>query len=103
MPQKSNEDIKRIMENIQMPTILLCKGWRIFFFANEGFEPIHVHCRKGDAKGKFWILTEEYEIRKAYVRYMTKKQEREIRKILFDHFEEIIEAWNNFTERKDDK
>ncbi|MCG6536745.1 MAG: DUF4160 domain-containing protein, partial [Syntrophales bacterium LBB04] len=30
-----------------MPTILLIMGWRLFFYANERNEPIHVHCRKG--------------------------------------------------------
>jgi len=52
----------KVKEIEQMPTILLCKGWRIFFFANEGNEPIHVHCRQGNAKGEFWILPDEYEI-----------------------------------------
>ncbi len=33
-----------------MPTILLIMGWRLFFYANEGNEPIHVHCRKGDTE-----------------------------------------------------
>jgi len=29
-----------------MPTILVIFGWRLFFYANEGKEPIHVHCRE---------------------------------------------------------
>jgi len=85
-----------------MPTIILCKGWRVYFFANEGNEPIHVHCKKGKAICKFWILVHEYDVKKAYVRYMTKREEREIRKILFDHFEEIVEAWEKFKEKLDD-
>ena len=92
----------KVKEIEQMPTILLCKGWRIFFFANEGNEPIHVHCRKGNAKGKFWILPDEYEIKKAYVRYMTRREERQIRRILFDHLDEIVEAWNEFQEGTND-
>ncbi len=81
-----------------MPTILVRKGWRVFFFANEGNEPIHIHCKKGRAKGKFWILPDEYDIVKAYVRHMTRQEEREIRRILFDHIDEIAEAWNEFKE-----
>lgn len=38
-----------------MPTILMMLGWRFFFYANEGNEPIHVHCQKGDGEGKFWL------------------------------------------------
>jgi len=32
-----------------MPTILFVLGWRLFFYANEGNEPMHIHARKGDA------------------------------------------------------
>jgi len=38
-----------------MPTILVILGWRLFFYANEGNEPIHVHCRKGDMECKYWL------------------------------------------------
>lgn len=82
-----------------MPTILLLKGWRVYFFANERNEPIHVHCKKGRAIAKFWIRPEEYNIIPAYVRFMTRPQEREIRRILFEHFDDIIEAWNDFKRR----
>ena len=40
------------------------KGWRVFFFANEGNEPIHVHCKNGRAIAKFWIYPDEYDIKK---------------------------------------
>ncbi|MFP4031244.1 MAG: DUF4160 domain-containing protein [Desulfococcaceae bacterium] len=36
-----------------MPTILKILGWRLFFYANEGKEPIHIHCRKGEMECKF--------------------------------------------------
>lgn len=29
-----------------MPTILFIYGWRIFFYSNEGNEPIHVQQKK---------------------------------------------------------
>ena len=85
-----------------MPTILIYKGWRVFFFANEGNEPIHVHCKKGSAIAKFWIYPYEYDIKKEYVRRMTKTQEREIRKILFTHLDDIVKAWNSFKEKKNE-
>ena len=55
-----------ILVVITMPTILLVRGWRVFFYANEGHEPIHVHARKGDADCKFWILAERFEIEEPY-------------------------------------
>ena len=51
-----------------MPTILFRQGWRIFFFANEGHEPIHVHCKKGRANGKFWIHPDESDIEQVVLR-----------------------------------
>ena len=86
-----------------MPTIFSIKGWRIFFFANEGNEPIHIHGEKGSANCKFWILIDEYDIKPAYTRRMTPSEIREVRKIIFDHFDMIIEAWNEFEKRKEDK
>jgi len=40
-----------------MPAILLWKGYRFFFFSNEGVppEPRHIHIRKGRNVAKFWL------------------------------------------------
>ena len=35
-----------------MPTVLMIKGFRFFFYAEEGNEPVHVHVAKGDGEGK---------------------------------------------------
>ncbi|MBK8448520.1 MAG: DUF4160 domain-containing protein [Saprospiraceae bacterium] len=49
-----------------MPTILLIFGWRIFFYSNEGNEPIHVHAQKGDIECKFWLNVDTFEIIEAF-------------------------------------
>ena len=84
-----------------MPTIISLRGWRIFFFANEGNEPIHVHGKKGNANCKFWILVNAYDIKPAYTRRMTPAEIREVRKIIFAHFDIIVEAWNEFQQTKE--
>ena len=33
-----------------MPTVLMVRGWRVFFYSNEGREPLHVHAQKGEAE-----------------------------------------------------
>jgi hypothetical protein len=38
-----------------MPTVLLLKGLRFFFYSNENSEPIHIHVTKGGAEGKIWL------------------------------------------------
>ena len=34
----------------RMPTVLMVRGWRVFFYSNEGREPLHVHAQKGEAE-----------------------------------------------------
>lgn len=38
-----------------MPTLLLLKGYRFFFFGNEGSKPPHVHVEYGDGLLKVWL------------------------------------------------
>lgn len=83
-----------------MPTILVLFGWRLFFYANEGKEPIHVHCRNGDMECKFWIDVENFDIREAYLFKMSPRDVRLIRKIIFEHFDYIVEQWQVFQERR---
>ena len=83
-----------------MPTILLFLGWRLFFYANEGNEPIHVHCRKGGMECKYWIDVESFDIHEAYAFGLSPKDKREIRKIIFQNLEYIVEQWQAFQVRR---
>ena len=38
-----------------MPTVLKLKGYRFFFFSNEGTEPLHIHVEKAENYAKFWL------------------------------------------------
>ncbi len=79
-----------------MPTVLLLLGWRLFFYANEGNEPIHVHCRKGEMECKFWLNTQSFDIEEAFSFNVTRAEKRIVRKIIFEHFEHIEEQWKIF-------
>jgi hypothetical protein len=83
-----------------MPTILLILGWRLFFYANENKEPVHVHCQKGDKECKFWLCTETYDLEEAFSYNMSPRDKREIKKIVFEHFEYIAQQWKIFKKRK---
>lgn len=83
-----------------MPTILLISGWRLFFYANEGNEPIHVHCRKGDMECKYWLMTEYFGLEEAFAFNMSARDKRDIRKIIFEHFEYIEQQWIEFQKRR---
>ena len=47
-----------------------------------------------------WLDTERFEIFEAYAYNMNSKSRREIRKIIYHHFEYIENAWNEFQLRK---
>jgi len=40
-----------------MPVVLRYKGYRFFFYSNEGGprEPLHIPVRKGEAVAKLWL------------------------------------------------
>lgn len=79
-----------------MPTVLFVKGWRFFFYANERGEPIHVHCRKAEAECKYWLHVDEFDIEEAYAYGLTSRDLREVRQIIFEHFEQIEVEWSKF-------
>ena len=70
-------------------------GWRLFFYSNEANEPIHVHARKAEMECKFWIDMENYDIQEAYSHGLKIRDTREVRKIIFDHFDYIIRRWSD--------
>jgi hypothetical protein len=79
-----------------MPTVLYIFGWRLFFYSNENKEPIHIHAEKGDMECKFWLLVDEIEIREDFAYNMSPASKREIKKIIYQHFDLILDAWNNY-------
>jgi hypothetical protein len=40
-----------------MPVVFRYKGYRFFFYSNEGEprEPLHIHVRKGESVAKLWL------------------------------------------------
>jgi hypothetical protein len=83
-----------------VPTILLILGWRLFFYSNEGNEPIHVHCQKAEMECKYWLDRENYALLEAFSHNMNAVDRREIRKIIFEHFEYIEQQWDEFQRKK---
>ena len=79
-----------------MPTILIIAGWRLFFYSNEENEPIHIHAEKADMECKFWIDEENYELSEAFSYHLTPQARREIKKIIYEHFEYIVFEWYKF-------
>jgi hypothetical protein len=90
----------KVQESEWMPTILMILGWRLYFYANEGNEPLHIHCAKGECECKFWIDVDNYEIDEAFSYNLSPRNRREIREIIFKHFDYIVNEWIKFKELK---
>lgn len=83
-----------------MPTILMLSGWRLFFYSNEGDEPIHIHCSKGSMEAKYWIHERRFDIEEAYAYGLSNNDRKQVRRVVFEHYGYIIGQWNEFKARK---
>lgn len=79
-----------------MPAILLIMGWRFFFYANEGNEPIHIHCQKAEKECKYWLDSNNFSVEEAYTYRMNNKDKRQVKKIIYEYFEFIENEWLRF-------
>jgi hypothetical protein len=78
-----------------MPVVLRYKGYKLFFYSNEGNprEPLHIHIRKGEAVAKFWVVP-EVKLEDSYG--MTGHELTELASVVRDNREIIERAWNEF-------
>ncbi|HXT59787.1 MAG TPA: DUF4160 domain-containing protein [Pirellulales bacterium] len=79
-----------------MPTVVVERGWRLFFYADEGNEPVHIHARKGGSECKFWLRPELGQIEEAWSYAMTPKLRKQVSQIILDHFDLILQRWTEF-------
>ena len=78
-----------------MPTIAIIKGYRFFFFSNEGTEPPHVHVEKGDKYAKVWLGTVEL----AWSRGFRSHELNEILRIVAGRKKTFTEKWHDYFNR----
>ena len=71
-----------------MPTILLIRGWRFFFYA------------KAEKECKYWLDRANFGVAEAFSYRMTGKDKREVKRIIFEYFEYIESEWDKFEEKK---
>jgi uncharacterized protein DUF4160 len=78
-----------------MPTIFRHRGFRIFFYSNEGAprEPAHVHIEKDDMEAKFWLQPEP---RVAYNDGYDARTLRELLELVENNKDKIERAWSEF-------
>jgi hypothetical protein len=74
-----------------MPTLLLVRGLRFFFYSNENNEPIHVHITKGAANGKIWL---EPSLEVDYLIGFSNSEEKDIWETVQTESANFKKKWN---------
>ena len=76
-----------------MPTVFRYRGYRFFFYSNEGDprEPLHIHVIKDEKVAKFWL---EPTIAVAQNYGMNPAELTKLAKIIDEHRELIREFWD---------
>ena len=78
-----------------MPTVFRERGFRFFFYSNEGAprEAVHIHVEKDGLEAKFWLNP---EVRVAYNGGYDRRTLRELIWILTANRGRIERAWNEY-------
>jgi hypothetical protein len=73
-----------------MPTVLRIKGFKFWFYEADLDEPPHIHVAKAGKEGKFWL--EPIDLARAG--RFKPVELREIKRIIQDNHEFLINSWN---------
>lgn len=79
-----------------MPTVLRIKGFRFFFFSNEGAEPPHIHVECAENYAKFWL--EPVELQKSIG--FNAAEVNELAKMVKENKKLLKERWYEFFKGK---
>lgn len=75
-----------------MPKVLEIRGFRFFFYSNEGdpLERMHIHVRKNQYVAKFWI---EPGVQLESSWGFSPKELNWLEKAVVEHQDRFVEAW----------
>lgn len=77
-----------------MPTVLRVGPYRVFFYAGDRGEPIHVHVERDQGMAKFWLQP----VRLAKSRGFASTELSRISRLVEENQERLQEAWNDYFE-----
>ena len=75
---------------VRMPTVLRTGPYRFYFYSHEPDEPAHVHVDRDDCTAKVWVRP----VTLAWARGFADHELRRVLRLVEDHAQEILEAWN---------
>lgn len=78
-----------------MPVVFRHKGYRFFFYSNEGSprEPIHIHVEKDEVDAKFWLWP---VVVVAYNDGFNARSLRDLTEIVSNRRQHITNVWNEY-------
>ena len=78
-----------------MPEVFRERGFRFFFYSNEGSprEPVHIHVEKDNQEAKFWLSP---IVRVAYNDGYDARTLRELQRLIEANKNRIVRAWNEY-------
>ena len=78
-----------------MPVVFHHRGFRFFFYSNEGSprEPVHIHVEKDDMEAKFWLKP---KLQLAYNDGYSARTLRELLEMVELNKDRIERAWNEY-------
>jgi hypothetical protein len=74
------------------PTVLRSGPYRVFFFASDRDEPLHVHVRRDDKLAKFWLQP----VRESYNCGFVATELNRVAKIVEDNESLLLKAWHEY-------
>jgi hypothetical protein len=77
-----------------MPTVLQSHGWRLFFHSNAGEQAPTVQAARDGVECRFRLLTASFDLEEEWSYHLAPQFRRQIRQIIFEHFDEIAAAWD---------
>ena len=75
-----------------MPTVLLLRGFRFFFFSGEGSEPPHIHVEHGDQVAKYWLNPVQLASSEGFRSHELTK----VRAMVIENKNLFLEKWNEY-------
>jgi len=75
-----------------MPTVLRVGAYRLYFYSHEPNEPSHIHIDRDRDSAKFWLSPVSLAKNIGF----SARELRKIEKIVSEHQDILLEAWNGY-------
>jgi Domain of unknown function (DUF4160) len=75
-----------------MPTILRVGPYRLFFYASDRAEPMHVHVEGRGGTATFWLEPVRLHASRGFARHEVSRLQR----LVIQHRENVAKAWHAY-------